>query len=337
MMIELKNDRLVFNFPEVHPTATADISFQRTLRIPDDGNTYPLPAGLGEFPLSHIEDHAAKVPADMLKRGGVLMPMYQSEALWLNFSDDGYPMAIKVAAGKINAVTGKPWSDALAEQPQDYVVLPEQLWLDGYNVGEDLIRQFVAMPLGEGYTAEEQITGEAEFGGLQLIVYPMKAEVYYKLFETRSVIDDDMEFLDIPAFLRRPSETCESMGLAAGGLMRQEIYEDEYGMDVWDTESASRCFIHLCNSVDYAAITGRKPPHAPYTSKDYAQNGIPWFDYYGGEAKPLPGSAILGGLKSLAQIAKDKGEVIWGNETTNVGKVKVIKGEKTNSVSEGPF
>ncbi len=29
-----------------------------------------------------------------------------------------------------------------------------------------MIRQFVAMPLGEGYTAEEQLTGEAQHGGL---------------------------------------------------------------------------------------------------------------------------------------------------------------------------
>ena len=31
-----------------------------------------------------------------------------------------------------------------------------------------------AMPLGDGYTVEEQLTGEAEHGGIQLIVYPMK-------------------------------------------------------------------------------------------------------------------------------------------------------------------
>ena len=43
---------------------------------------------------------------------------------------------------------------------------------------EDFIRQFVAMPLGEGFTAEEQITGKAEHGGLQIIVYPMKHEAY---------------------------------------------------------------------------------------------------------------------------------------------------------------
>ena len=33
-MIELRNDRLVFSFPEVHPGARFAVGFQRTLRIP---------------------------------------------------------------------------------------------------------------------------------------------------------------------------------------------------------------------------------------------------------------------------------------------------------------
>jgi len=49
-MIELKKDALVFSFPGVHPEAKLTIDFQRTLRIPDDDNTYPLPPGLGKFP-----------------------------------------------------------------------------------------------------------------------------------------------------------------------------------------------------------------------------------------------------------------------------------------------
>lgn len=46
-MIELRDDALVFSFPEVHPQARLSISFQRTLRIPDDGKDHPLPPGLG--------------------------------------------------------------------------------------------------------------------------------------------------------------------------------------------------------------------------------------------------------------------------------------------------
>ena len=38
------------------------ICFQRTLRIPDDGRTYPLPAGLGLFPLHDIDEFQQSVP-----------------------------------------------------------------------------------------------------------------------------------------------------------------------------------------------------------------------------------------------------------------------------------
>jgi len=139
--------------------------FQRTLRIPDDGSDYPLPPGLGHFPLRHVDDFAENVSAQWLAHGGVMLPMYQSEAMWLNFTPHDvkghwaeYPFAIKVAVGKIDAVTGKEWSNALHKKPQDYMVAPEQPWLDGFCVEKGIIRQFVAMPLGAGYTAEEQIT-----------------------------------------------------------------------------------------------------------------------------------------------------------------------------------
>src|SRR5436189_5528807 len=86
------------------------ITFQRTLRIPDDGKTYPLPPGLGRFPLRHVDDHAGAVPPEWLEHGGVLLPMYQSEALWLRFDaaylprrSAAYPFAIKLTAGKVDA------------------------------------------------------------------------------------------------------------------------------------------------------------------------------------------------------------------------------------------
>lgn len=132
-MIELKEDRLKISFPETHPAAGVTIEFQRTLRIPDDEKSYPLPPGLGPFPLRHVDDFAASVAPGWVEHGGVFLPMYQSEALWLNFSgvhvlDRGvaYPMIVKVAAGKINAVTGDDWSDDVHRDPQDYMVVPEQ-------------------------------------------------------------------------------------------------------------------------------------------------------------------------------------------------------------------
>ena len=84
-MIGLSHDSLEFSFPEVHPEAKLNIQFQRTLRIPDDGTDYPLPAGLGEFPIEHVDDYLRTVPDRWLEHGGVMLPMYQSEAMWINF------------------------------------------------------------------------------------------------------------------------------------------------------------------------------------------------------------------------------------------------------------
>ena len=106
--------------------------------------------------------------------------MYQAEALWISFQAS-YPMAVKVAAGKINALTGYEWKNEISRSPQDYLVVPDQPWLDGFCVQQGMVRQFVAMPLGEGYTAEEQLTETAEHGGLQIVVYPVRAAVYDEL------------------------------------------------------------------------------------------------------------------------------------------------------------
>ncbi|WP_108651326.1 hypothetical protein [Dongshaea marina] len=225
-MIELKNNQLIFRFPEVHPKAVGQIDFMKTLRIPDDVRQYPLPAGIGSFHLEHIEDHVKRVPEHWRSRGGVLLPMHQSEAMWINFSGD-YPMAIKIATGKINAITGEAWTNELSDEPQDYVVLSEQPWLDGYAIERGTVRQFVAAQLGKNVTVEEQVTGEAEFGGIQIIAFPMKEEVYREYFESpRGLVLDCIEEVLY-------SEECYSdaleMGIAPGGMIRQEIYEDEYG------------------------------------------------------------------------------------------------------------
>ena len=129
----LKDNTLVFTFPEVHPRASLSVSFQRTFRIPDDDRDYPLPPGFGRFPLRHVDDYARKVPDRWVEHGGVMLPMYQSEAMWLSFDsaydprrEVEYPFAVKVATGKVSAVSGQPWRNGLGRRPQDYLVVPEQ-------------------------------------------------------------------------------------------------------------------------------------------------------------------------------------------------------------------
>lgn len=94
------------------------------------------------------------------------------------------PFAVQIYVGGVNAVSGELRTDdqsktlrrltkmANKESIQDYIVAPEQLWLDGIADKQGSVRQFVAMPLGSGYSVEAQITGRDEVGGIQLMVVP---------------------------------------------------------------------------------------------------------------------------------------------------------------------
>jgi len=335
-MIQLERNRLRFRFPEVHPDAELTVSFQRTLRIPDDGEDYALPPGLGRFPVRHVDDHAENVPPKWLRHGGVLLPMYQAEAMWLDFSSpSGYPFAVKVAAGKINAVTGEGWDDDLHRNPQDYVMVPEQPWLDGYCVEEGTVRQFVATPLGEGYTAEEQITGEAEHGGLQLVAYPLEAEVW----EERRIGAADRMIAEEPVEFMSKAPASAEMGLSPGGRMRQEIYDDPEDFEDWDRRHRSRCFVHLANALVWRAVTGEEPPTTPPTSREYTEKGLPWFDYYAADRVALEGSEKLAELKSVIQKAREEGgSPLPENESVETDRVVALGGERPdNRVREGSF
>lgn len=325
-MVSLTKNTLDFSFSQVSSGAYCSIEFQRTLRLPDDNREYPLPPGLGAFPLLHVEDYAKTTPVSWQERGGVFLPMYQAEALWIRFIGH-YPCAVKIAAGKINAVSGEPWKIELSANPQDYVVIPEQPWLDGFSVRKGVVRQFIAMPLGEGFTAEEQLTGKGDFGGIQLCVYPMKREKYDELHAP----SPHHLMRDIPAFcrVREPS-----MGLAPGGLMRQEIFKDKYGIDAWETTATARCFVHLANSEQYLAITGHAPPTAPPTAQQYTEAGMPWFDYYAADNQALHGAKKLAGLDSVAAKAVKAGYT-WLKDNGPVSPTRVVSLGAKGRVSDG--
>lgn len=74
-MIELRNRHLSFSFPNVHRDAKVSIDFQRTLRIPDDGKEYPLPPGMGSFPLEHVDDYGDRLTDDWIRHGGAMLPI----------------------------------------------------------------------------------------------------------------------------------------------------------------------------------------------------------------------------------------------------------------------
>jgi hypothetical protein len=283
------------------------IDFQRTLRIPDDGKTYPLPPGLGHFPIRRVDDYIDRVPADWGEHGGVFIPMYQREAMWLCFShrEDWRPTALKIAVGKVCAITGNSWSEDLCDDPQDYVVTPDQPWLDGISVGGGQIRQFVAMPLGMGYTVEGQVTGEETHGGIQLKAFEPKAGLFKKPTSRRHGLRFGLsDSADVLCCAMEP--TSGAMGLAAGGRMRQSIYPDLHGLGTWDARTTSRSFVHIVDSELWREITGEAAPSTPVTAKEYERAGLPWFDLYDERRGTLEGSDTLRRVTSVKEKDLEK-------------------------------
>ena len=54
------------------------------------------------------------------------------------------------------------------------------------------------------------------------------------------------------------------------------------------------------------------PPTKPPTAEDYTRAGLPWFDYYAADLEALGGAAALTKVKSVAEMAAEKGEQVLG-------------------------
>lgn len=336
-------------------------TIERTLRLPQDGKDYDLPPSLGSFPLHKVDDFADKVPPAWREHGGVFFPMWQREAAWINFTapyDD--PVAVRVAAGKVCAVTGKPWSDGLGNSPQDYMVVggPDgQRWLDGFKIADGIVGQFVAMPMGMGYTVEKQVTGKEDVGGIQLAVYSCRPERKPARPAISGILRSAGMYGSSEKISAQSEKTlCASpsrgggvrgqslgafnasdfgspemtkgaeMGLAAGGRMKQAVKKDAIGFDAWVQPAGGRVFVHIVNCQMYEAITGRKAPATPISAKTYSDHGFPWYSTYNeDQGKDVSAQPALAGVKNVAQLDKEKGIEGQQDDTSVVVKPDQVK------------
>ena len=288
-LIKLNKDSFIFNFDidgfnaNKHRLASGgygvSIDFKRTVRVPDDGKDYPLPAGLGNF---EIRSASGVIDNQCLNdiEDYYMIPMHKEEALWINFNCLGYeqwPCLVKVSVGMINAITGKTSKSDKKKKIQDYMVVPEQPWLDGFKVEDGTVRQFVALERGKGFTFEEQITNKDKFGGLKIDVCPMKYEVLKNLIETREDISESIMEYSVMSYCEKNSDNTLGMGL--GGRIKQSIEVDPYEYDSWDFSRKMSVFIHLISAKDWKNLTGEEVPKKTLTSIEYDENIYPWFLY----------------------------------------------------------
>ena len=301
MSVDVRQSAVEFRFPYVHEDAVLTIYLHRTLRVPDDGQKYGLPPGLGGFDVRAVSDLERPDVPPAWSRNDVVMPMWQSEACWMSFiSPSGYPFLVKVGAGAINAVTGDQWSDRPDFAGEDYVEVPTQPWLDGFCVDDSTVRQFVAMPLGGGYTVEEQLNAEhASVGGLQFAVYPLRSEIWA---ERKLLMQQEPMVFECAM-----GEPAGEMGLGAGGSISQTVATPIEPHDNWDLDSSESTFVHIANSAQWQDFTGATVPSPPLTIAEYTEHGFPWFEWYD-DSLARQGSSRLASAKTVNQVGEEKGE-----------------------------
>ncbi|MGV9254837.1 hypothetical protein [Streptomyces sp. NPDC003697] len=336
------------------------VRFVRTLRLPEQG-THPLPPGLGEFPVRRVADYPDTVPEQWRARGGVMLPAYLREAMWLSFTGTAEPAALQVGVGKVCAVSGRPWSDRLSRDPQNYLVLPRQPWLDGINSGRGTVRQFVAVPLGLGATVEGQVTGEEVWGGVQLRSFPLRDEqlARWREEERRRRAERERASVQpfgsagppapggapgfgggpgpaVPAAAPRAARprAAVAMGLGAGGSMRQEVYRDDRPLTDWAEQPGGRVFVHLVTPPEWRRITGEAPPPSPVDRAAYTRAGLPWFDYYDEDAQDLAPADALEAVKPVGDWIGDDHEP-WQQPAPH--QVKPLKDASGKPVQDGDW
>ncbi|KAL2019843.1 hypothetical protein VTK56DRAFT_9105 [Thermocarpiscus australiensis] len=238
------------------------ISFKRTVRVPDvKEDIFQLPPDLGNFPPFPVAQYAENLPPQMASKGGVSLPMYQREAMWIDFEHGGIGDSyylIKVHVGGVNAISGETSLNATAGK-QDFVKVPGQEWLDGVAVRPGIVRQFVALPLGAGATVEGQAVAQTE----------------HHLVRTTLCMSSHFSVAADVANLRAATR----WGLGAGGMIKQYIQPTALK---WDPNARSTKFhVQILNSQMFKEVTGRPPLKSPVSMKEYAQAGGVFFNFPG--------------------------------------------------------
>ena len=277
-----------------------DITFQRTLRVSESGLN-GLPPGLGMFPLRVVESLGDRATAAMVERGGVVMPIYQREAMWLSFHAN-VPVAIQIATGLRCAITGNELEKRLRHRKQNFLVGTTQPWLDGFKTESGEVRQFVAARLGDGATVEEQLSDESPVGGVQIVVWELTDEALARWKSRQDRWVDEMPSVSGMCFSIAPLDCRMDMGVGAGGLIQQEIYRSDFAKSDWKSEPSARVWVHLTDASNWTALTGEPQPSTPVTARTYADWGYPWFDYFDADHVDVDGSPVLAGVKTVGQV-----------------------------------
>lgn len=190
----------------VFPTDFA-IKLHKTVRVPNDGQTYPLPPDLGCFEIEQTSDDHFKIT------------MAQNEAMWIEFTKGKVRAAVQVFAGARNAITGELIGPLQGGVRQNYCPVPKQPWLDGFLTPGDGVSQFVATAAYDEKAVEVQL-GHNDHqmhvdGGVEIVLHPLIA---------REVLFNRCVYGTTPQFFNTPHQ----LGWAAGTVISMAPSKPEW-------------------------------------------------------------------------------------------------------------
>jgi len=279
---------------------TLEITFHRTVRVPDARQPSNLPPSLGRMELYPVSQYAERCPKNWDPEG-YIMALHDTEAMWMSFTPRR-PVALLVGAGGINALNGDKLGTTLAKD--NYLVAPPQPWLDGWKDMDGTVYQFVATPYqkGKGISVAEQLMGsESKTGAIGIALFDPKHDKALKPTVppmegySGSIAGDDFQWTKTAgshagkngltdsfgmAEVQCSTTLCSKekvappakarglnaglkfseMGLGRGGKITQKIYPDPHGLDVWQTEPSATLATYLVNAKVFEQITGQKVP-----------------------------------------------------------------------------
>ncbi|MFL6447305.1 MAG: hypothetical protein ACJ746_06395 [Bryobacteraceae bacterium] len=154
-----------------------DVTFHRTVRVPEGRAASNLPPSLGRMKLFKVSDFQKNCPHDWAQEA-CFMALHETEAMWISFRAIGRPCAVLIGAGGVNALTGQKLGTKL--ETDNYLVCPPQPWIDGWKDVDETVHQFVATPhkKGEGTSVGEQLIGaDSKTGAIGLAMFDPKDDV----------------------------------------------------------------------------------------------------------------------------------------------------------------
>lgn len=297
----MSQPRLESKKPTTLRVGELSILVHRTVRVAEGRTPASLPPSRGTCEIYLVAGFDCPETWD---ENGVFVGLHPQEAIWLSFRNP-HPLAILVGAGGVNALTGEPLGTALA--PSNYMVAPPQPWLDGWkDAGSGNVFQFVAARFkdGKGLSVGEQLLGDgSKSGGIGIAVFESKEPLESKgtplevggleIYGELAAKGPPMSFGGMP---RGGSLSGHEMGIGKGGTIKQRIYPDPHGIEVWKETPVATGAVYLVDAQAFHDITGEQLSPSPISSDEYDGSYFGLGDSALGDS---PGSGKFVGLKSV--------------------------------------